>query len=211
MRSKEPRLATQSSNQITQLLQDVAAGRDGAQGALLDQVYAQLRTIARNFINQERPGHTLEATALVHEAYLRMLGPGTNDSGLTAEGSTEVKWSDRRHFYRAAAEAMRRILIEHARKRGAEKRGGGMKRTLLNVCELAADDNSAEILAIDEAILRLDEIDPSAAEIVRLRFFAGLSVEQTAAALEISERSVRREWTYARAKLFRLLKESPNL
>jgi RNA polymerase sigma factor (TIGR02999 family) len=121
----------------------------------------------------------------------------------------DVPWRDRRQFYRAAAEAMRRILIEHARRRGAEKRGGNMKRTLLNVCELAADHNSGEILAIDEAILRLDELDPSAAEIVRLRFFAGLSVEQTAAALEVSERSVRREWTYARAKLFRLLKESP--
>jgi RNA polymerase sigma factor (TIGR02999 family) len=167
-------------------------------------VYAQLRAIAQKFINHERPGHTLQATALVHEAYLRMLGADAPGS----TGSTEVKWHDRRHFYRAAAEAMRRILIEHARKRGAEKRGGGMKRTLLNVCDLAEDDRSIEILALDEAILRLEETDATAAEIVRLRFFAGLSVEQTAAALEMSDRTVRREWTYARAKLFHLLEES---
>ncbi len=130
--------------------------------------------------------------------------------GVDASGSTEVKWQDRRHFYRAAAEAMRRILIEHARRRGAEKRGGGMQRTLLNVCDLAADDRSVEILAWDDAILRLEQADATAAEIVRLRFFAGLSVEQTAAALGMSDRTVRREWTYARAKLFHLLEESPD-
>jgi RNA polymerase sigma factor (TIGR02999 family) len=196
-------------NAITQLLQDVAAGRDGAQRALLDQVYSQLRAIAGNAMSLERPGHTLQATALVHEAYVRMLGKAAegDDVEPSVAQQSGVTWRDRRHFYRAAAEAMRRILIEHARRRGAEKRGGKHKRTLLNVCELAAEDNSEEILAIDQAILRLDDIDPTAAEIVRLRFFAGLSVEQTAAAMGISDRSVRREWTYARAKLFRLLNE----
>jgi len=176
----------------------VAAGQEGAESALLSQVYAQLRATAQKFINHERSGHTLQATALVHEAYLRMLG---------AEGSSEVEWQDRRHFYRAAAEAMRRILIEHARKRGAEKRGGKHKRTLINVCDLASDDNPVEILAVDEAIVRLEQTDATAAEIVRLRFFAGLSVEQTAAALNVSDRTIRREWTYARAKLFHLLEE----
>jgi RNA polymerase sigma factor (TIGR02999 family) len=201
MLAKEPRLATQSPNPITQLLNDVAAGVDGAQTALLDEVYAHLRAIAQKFISQERPGHTLQATALVHEAYLRMLGK--DDAG-----PAEIPWQDRRQFYRAAAEAMRRILIEHARRRGAEKRGGGLQRTLLNVCDLAADDRSVEILSLDEAILRLEEVDATAAEIVRLRFFAGLSVEQTAAALDMSDRTLRREWTYARAKLFHLLEES---
>jgi RNA polymerase sigma factor (sigma-70 family) len=198
---------------ITHLLRDVAAGRDGAQSALLNEVYAQLRAIAHNAINLERPGHTLQATALVHEAYLRMLGSGdagTSGGEPAADASPPQAWSDRRHFYRAAAEAMRRILIEHARMRGATKRGGNLKRTLLNVCELAANDNPAEIVAIDQAILRLDAMDPTAAEVVRLRFFAGLSVEQAAMAMGISERTVRREWTYARAKLFRLLHESPD-
>ena len=184
---------------ITRLLQDVAEGHKGAESALLDRVYAQLRAIAQNFINHERPGHTLQATALVHEAYLRMVGEETN----------ETEWRNRRYFYRAAAEAMRRILIEHARRRGAEKRGGGWQRTLLNVCDLAVTENSAEILAINDAILRLEEIDATAAEIVRLRFFTGLSVEQTAAALEMSDRTLRREWSYARAKLFQLLEERP--
>lgn len=161
-----------------------------------------MRAIAQNVINHERPGHTLQATALVHEAYMRMLGSD-------APSATEIEWRDRRHFYRAAAEAMRRILIEHARKRGAEKRGGGWHRTILNVCDLAAEDCSAEILALDEAILRLEETDATAAEIIRLRFFAGLSVEQTAAAMDMSDRTVRREWTYARAKLFHLLEEPP--
>ena len=186
----------------------MADGRDGAQGALLDAVYAQLHVIARKFISQERPDHTLQATALIHEAYMRMLGsdhhPAASSNGAN-NGDKPVSWSDRGHFYRAAAEAMRRILVEHARRRGAIKRGGSVKRTLLNVCELAADDDPAEIMAIDEAISRLEESDPASAEVVRLRFFAGLSLEQTAAALGISERSVRREWTYARAKLFRTL------
>jgi RNA polymerase sigma factor (TIGR02999 family) len=187
-------------NQITRLLQEVSAGEQEARSALLDQVYAQLRAIAQKFINHERPDHTLQATALVHEAYLRMLGG--------KEGSAEIEWHDRRHFYRAAAESMRRILIEHARKRGAEKRGGGRQRVLLNVCDLAAEDRSAEILALDDAIVRLEQADATAAEIVRLRFFAGLSIEQTAAAMDMSDRTIRREWTYARAKLFHLLEES---
>ncbi len=192
-------LSGEPPNQVTQLLHDVSAGRDGAKDALLDQVYAQLRSIAQRFIKDERPGHTLQATALVHEAYLRMLGPNAERN--------HVEWQDRRHFYRAAAEAMRRILIEHARRRGAAKRGGGVQPTLLNVCDLAAEDRSVEILALDEAFMRLEKVDATAAEIVRLRFFAGLSVEQAAAAMQMSDRTLRREWSYARAKLFQLLEE----
>lgn len=188
-------------SQITLLLQNVADGHDGAEGALLQQVYSQLRAIAQNFVSDERPGHTLQATALVHEAYLRMLGDETGNA---------VEWRNRRHFYRAAAESMRRILIEHARRRGAEKRGGNWQRTLVNMCDLAAMEDSEGIVAIDDAILRLEETDATAAEIVRLRFFAGLSVEQTAAAMDMSDRTVRREWTYARAKLFHLLEQLSN-
>jgi predicted DNA-binding protein (UPF0251 family) len=226
-RSRRRFLSSDQSNQITRLLQQVALGGPGqaeAEGALLEQVYAQLRAIAQSFMNDERPGHTLQATALVNEAYIRMLAPAapaapasdqqsaiSDQPGLNADSRSlnastkEVEWRDRRHFYRAAAAAMRRILIEHARKTGAQKRGGRGKRVLLNVCDLALTENSAEILAVDDAIMRLEEVDSSAAEIVRLRFFAGLSVEQTAAAVGMSERSVTREWTYARAKLFRML------
>lgn len=181
--------------QITRLLHDVSAGSRQASDALLTHVYDHLRAIARTRMARERGSHTLQATALVHEAYLRLMGDG------------EVAWRDRAHFYRAAAESMRRILVDHARKRGAAKRGGGGPKLPLNVCDLAANDAPDEIVALDRAILRLGEEDARAADVVRLRFFAGLSVEQTAAALGLSERTVKREWTYARAKLFRLLEE----
>jgi RNA polymerase sigma factor (TIGR02999 family) len=193
-------VANKAPSKITRLLQEVSAGHHAAEAPLLDQVYAQLRAIAQKRMSHERPSHTLQATALVHEAYLRLLG---SDSA-----ASEPAWQDRGHFYRAAAEAMRRILVEHARRKGAEKRGGDCTRIPLSVCDLAANDNSHQILALDDAIMRLQEADTSAADIVRLRFFAGLSVEQTAAAIGLSERTVKREWTYARAKLFRLLEES---
>lgn len=196
-------MPSDQTSQITRLLHEVSAGDHAAEGALLEQVYDQLRAIAQERMAHERRGHTLQATALVHEAYLRLLA----GDGQSVQQS-EVVWLDRGHFYRAVAEAMRRILIDHARRRGTEKRGGCYKRLPLNVCDLAEDDNAVEILALDDAISRLQETDASAAEIVRLRFFAGLSVEQTAAVLGLSERTVKREWTYARAKLFRLLEQN---
>lgn len=189
---------------ITRLLHDVAARRPEAEGRLLEQVYAQLRTIAQQRMAHERPGHTLQATALVHEAYMRLMGEGESERGAAQEGSA---WTDRGHFYRAAAEAMRRILIDHARRRAAEKRGGDRKRLALSVCDLAHNDDPQTILALDEALLRLHQMDASAADIVRLRFFAGLSVDQTAAVLNVSERTVKRNWSYARAKLFQLMEE----
>ena len=199
----EASVCTDQPNQITRLLHDVSAGDNAARGPLLEQVYAQLRAIAHERMSHERPGHTLQASALVHEAYLRLM-PADG-----AAGQPVAEWQNRGHFYRAAAEAMRRVLIDHARRRSTNLRGGHLKRLPLSVCDLAADDDPKGILALDDAIVRLQEVDESAAEIVRLRFFAGLSVEQTAAALGISERTVKREWTYARAKLFRLLNEGP--
>jgi RNA polymerase sigma factor (TIGR02999 family) len=192
-------VSSDQRGEITELLHEVSAGHEAARNALLEQVYAQLRAIAQQRIARERPGHTLQATALVHEAYLRMLG------------DDEMAWRDRGHFYRAAAEAMRRILVDHARRRGAEKRGGDHKRLALNLSELATNDNSEGILAMDDAIMRLQEYDATLADIVRLRFFAGLSVEQTAAVMGRSERTLRRDWDYARAKLFGLLKSSGDL
>jgi len=160
---------------------------------LFPLVYEQLRNLAHRRMNDEREGHTLEATALVHEVYLRMAA------------RNRANWSGRSQFFLAAAEAMRRILIDHARARGQLKRGGGKVRMPLNVLDLAAEDQIPQILALDEAILRLEEMSPEVAAVVHLRFYAGLSVEETAAALGISPRTVKREWTYGRAILHREL------
>ncbi len=160
-------------------------------------VYDQLRQLANRRLADEAAGHTLQATALVNEVYLR----------LTKEDQTGQKFANRGHFFAAAAEAMRRILIEHARSKNRIKRGGGggMRREFVNVLDLAAAPDFEEILAFDDAIGRLEGEVPLAAAVVRLRFFAGLSVDETAEALGVSSRTVNREWTYARAWLYRLL------
>jgi RNA polymerase sigma factor (TIGR02999 family) len=162
---------------------------------LLPLVYQELRALAGRQMNQERGGHTLQPTALVHEAYLRLV----NDRG--------DPWASRAQFFCAAAEAMRRILIEHARARNRLKRGGPLtrRRMPLGVVELATEHDPSEILALDEAVRRLEEQSPDLAAVVRLRFFAGLSVKETAHALNISPRTVKRDWSYARAWLFRVL------
>ena len=176
---------------VSKILRDLrGANREEALNRLFPAVYAELRAAARAQIRFERSDHTLQATALVHEAYLRLLG------------GAYPSWNDRQHFFRAAAEAMRRILVEHARRRARDKRGGNPVRvTLTDVASLTEQD-PAEVLALDAVIRRLEKQDPTAADIVRLRFFAGLSVEETAAMLEISERTVKREWAFARAWLF---------
>ena len=172
-------------------------GGDGSASELFPLVYEQLKQIARRRMDGERTAHTLQATALVHEVYMRLLG---------AEGRNGAAWSDRSQFFFAAAEAMRRILIEHARARGNLKRGGGRRRLPLNsVVDLAADDQFPEILALDDAVLRLEKVSESAAAVVRLRFYTGLSIEEAAEAMGVSPRTVKREWTYARAWLAREL------
>jgi len=164
---------------------------------IMPLVYDQLRQLANRRLADEAAGHTLQATALVNEVYLR----------LTKEDQTGQKFANRGHFFAAAAEAMRRILIEHARGKNRIKRGGsgGMRREFVNVLDLAAAPDFEEILAFDDAIGRLEGEVPLAAAVVRLRFFAGLSVDETAEALGVSSRTVNREWTYARAWLYRLL------
>lgn len=164
-------------------------------GELFGQVYDQLRVLARRRMSEERTDHTLQATSLVNEAYLRLAGSG------------EARWSSRGEFFVAAAQAMRRILIEHARSRASVSRGSGrIRRVPNNVLDLVADeDRIPEIVALDEAVSRLEEVSPSVAAVVRLRFYAGLSVDETAEALGLSPRTVKREWTYARAILFRAL------
>ena len=176
-------------SEVTRLLAAIESGDACAADKLLPLVYGQLRAIARQRMAQERAGHTLQATALVHEAYLRLIG------------GQEVKWVDRAHFCFAAAEAMRRILIEHARKRNRIKRGGDLRRAPVSVADLAAGQDFEEIVAVDDAIRRLEEEDAQVVRVVRLRFYAGLSVDETARALDLSPRTVAREWAYARACL----------
>ncbi len=177
--------------QVTQLLR---AGTAGAQ-ELLPLVYAELHRIAQQRMGRERKGHTLQATALVSEAFLRLVG------------TTEMEWRDRRHFYMAASQAMRRVLIDHARKAKSEKRGGGRERVTLGIPEDGTEFDPETLLALDEALARLELEDERAAVVTRLRFFTGLSLEEIGLALDLSSRTVHREWTYARARLREFLGE----
>lgn len=163
--------------------------------ALLETVYNELRGIARRRLAGEQVGHTLQATALVNEAYLKM---SQNPALFELE---------RARFLIAAAEAMRRVLIDHARTKKREKRGGGAKKAAIDVADLAGDFDAETTLALDDALCRLKEMDAQAAAVVSLRFFAGLSVEETAATLDVSERTVKRDWQFARAWLFQQLKD----
>jgi RNA polymerase sigma factor (TIGR02999 family) len=170
---------------------------------LTAQVYAELRRIAQVRLASQRSGHTLQATALVHEAYLKL------------QRHSWVFSADRARFFRAAAEAMRQILIDHARAKGRQKRGGGggggrgsdgdRRRAIVDVAQLAAEDDSGQIVALDEAIRRFEQVDARAAEVVKLRFFAGLSVEETADLMGLSVRTINREWKLARAWLYKAL------
>ncbi len=185
----------------TILLQAAAHGDREAADRLLPMVYSQLRQAAQRELQSERAGHTLSATALVHEAYLKLVGP------------REVPWAGRGHFYIAAAEAMRRILLDHAKARGREKRGGqgGVPRRRVefaSIAELVASADSEEIVSFDEAVRRLEIESAEAARVVQLRFFAGLSVEQTAQALGVSDRTVNRLWMFARAWLHRAMSDA---
>lgn len=185
----------------TILMNAAASGDKAAADQLLPLVYAQLRQAAQLGMAVERQGHTLSATALVHEAYLKLVGP------------RQVPWAGRAHFYAAAAEAMRRVLLDHAKSRHREKRGGGadpvrVVQGFSSVADLAATQDSDEILSFDAALRRLESESPEAARVVQLRFYAGLSVEQAAHALEVSERTVNRLWLFARAWLHRAVREA---
>lgn len=188
--------APAESGGITQLLAKAAAGEPRAARDLLPLVYRSLRDLADRHMQGERRAHTLQATALVHEAYLRLLG------------TDDIAWDGKAHFYAAAAEAMRRILIDHARRVGSKKRGGGVRREIANVADLTRDDSVADAVEIDLAIEALRNHDARAASIVHLRFYTGLSIDETAAALDIAPTTVDREWRYARAWLLRYLQGS---
>ncbi|MBS0198282.1 MAG: RNA polymerase subunit sigma [Planctomycetes bacterium] len=170
----------------------------GARGSLFaDTVYQNLRAMAQRKMADEKAGHTLSATALVHEVFLKMK---PRIAGSPVDSSSNVD-SEHRAFFFAAGEAMRQILIDHARARGAAKRGGGLRREIENVEMLAAEGDSQDVMALDGAFARLEAEDARAADVVRLRFYAGLSVDEAAAVLGVSRRSVLRDWEYARAFL----------
>jgi RNA polymerase sigma factor (TIGR02999 family) len=177
-------------NEVTQILSDLAQGHAHAAGQLLPLVYEELRKLAAARLTQEAPGNTLTATALVHEAYLRVVGP-----------ADAARWDNRGHFFAAAAEAMRRILVEAARRKRTEKHGGGRGRVALPDVPANAEVADERLLALDAALTRLAAEDPVAARVVELRHFAGLSIEDAAATLGLSRAAAYRHWTYARAWL----------
>ncbi len=187
-------------NDVTKLLAEIDRGHPQAAEELLPIVYDELRRLANAALARETPGQTLQATALVHEVYLRLLG-GTGQPGVGPNVSPV--WNSRRHFFGAAAEAMRRILVEQARRKQRIKRGGDFRRVELEVAEISVEPPSEEILALDDALAKLEAQDKMKAEVVKLRYFAGLSIDETAAALEISTPTVKRYWAYARAWLLR--------
>jgi RNA polymerase sigma factor (TIGR02999 family) len=178
-------------NEVTQILAGIEVGDPHAAEQLLPLVYDELRKLAAQKLAQEKPGQTLQATALVHEAYLRLLG-----------NEQAQHWDSRGHFFAAAAEAMRRILLDSARRRHAQKRGGGLQRIELEEFAQPANGDPVDLLALDEALKQLEEQHPQKAQVVKLRFFAGRTLEQTAQLLGISRATAQRHWTYARAWLF---------
>jgi RNA polymerase sigma factor (TIGR02999 family) len=188
---------------VTRILSQIEQGDPQATEKLLPLVYEELRKLAAAKLAQEKPGQTLQATALVHEAYLRLVGNGghgTADTGLET-GDGRQKWNGRGHFFGAAAEAMRRILVENARGKARDKRGGDWERVDFENLDLVSSVGPDQLLAIDEAIERLAREDPTAAALVKLRYFAGLGLDQAATALEISAATAYRHWAYARAWL----------
>lgn len=174
---------------ITGLLHRFQSGDEVARAALIDAVYGELRAIANRHMNREREGHTLQATALVNEAYLKLVNLKTAD------------WQDRAHFFAVAARVMRQILVDHARQRLAGKRGGGVLLMPLNEALAFAPDSPSNLLEVDEALTRLAAEDELVSKVVELRFFGGLTVEETAHVLNVSKRTVQREWTFGRAWL----------
>lgn len=178
---------------VTEVLQRISGGDPGAVDRLLPLVYDELRALARRELRRERSDHTLQPTALVHEAYLKLAR------------LDRLEWRDRAHFFGAAAGTMRRVLVSHARRKRAEKRGGGAKAVPLENVVLAARERPDDVLALDEALARLADLDSRQAQVVECRFFAGMSVPETAEALGISPATVKRDWTAARAWLNREL------
>lgn len=185
-------MASSSSDQVTQLLHDWSEGNQTARDELLPLVYDELRRLAGSYLRRERPGHTLQTTALVHEAYLRLI-------------NQNMGWQNRAHFFGIAAQLMRRILVDHARGQHYAKRGGDQKKLALDEALDLAQAEDSNLVALDEALTSLAAFDPQQSQIVELRFFGGLTIEETAQVLGVSDSTVERGWTFARAWLLREL------
>lgn len=183
---------------MTRILAAIEHGDAGAANELLPLIYDQLKREAQRRMAAERSDHTLQATALVHETYLRLVG------------DQRIPWQNRAHFYASAVEAMRRILIDHARSRGREKRGGARKRVPLSVADVAESWNLEETLSLEEALRRLMDRDPNIGRVIELRFFTGLSISDTAEALGVSKATVKRRWEFGRTWLYRELTRDDN-
>src|SRR5688572_6325866 len=186
-----------SPGEVTQLLLEWNEGDGSALDRLLPIVYAELRRVANNYLRRERPGHTLQATALINEAYLRLVG------------ARNVRWENREQFFGIAANLMRRVLVDHARGSHAAKRGGNQQNLPLEEATLVVQERDETLLRLDEALERLSEIDPQACRIVELRYFAGLTIDETAELLKLSPTTVKREWAAARAFLHREIGGEP--
>ncbi|MBM3983066.1 MAG: sigma-70 family RNA polymerase sigma factor [Planctomycetes bacterium] len=188
-------------HEITRVLGEVRAGRAAA-ADLLPLVYAQLRELAAARLARESPGHTLSATALVHEAYLRVAGGGAQQG---ADAPRSPEFDHRGHFFAAAAEAMRRILVDSARRKRAAKHGGARHRHDIADVQVAAPEPGEDLVALDEALTRFAAVEPQKAELVKLRYFVGLTIDEAAAVLDISAATAKRHWTYSKAWLYQAL------
>jgi RNA polymerase sigma factor (TIGR02999 family) len=182
-----------SQQEVTQLLGDWRGGDEGALGKLIPLVQPELHRLAHHYMSRERTGHTLQTTELLDEAYLRLVD------------NTKPHWQNRTHFIAAAAQLMRRIMVDHARQRQSRKRGGGALQVTLDEAAFVTETRSDQLLALDDALGRLAMLDPRKSQIVELRYFGGLTVEETAEFVKLSLRTVRREWNMAKAWLHRAL------
>lgn len=187
------KLREMTSGELTQLLVDYSNGKREALDVLTPMVYKELRNLAARYLRRERSDHTLQSTALVHEAYLRLID------------QNQVQWQNRAHFFGVAAQMIRRILVDHARTRHAQKRGGNAQKLSLDEAIGLPEQRDLDIIALDDALKLLAELDPQQSKVIELRFFGGLSIEETAEALGISPATVKREWVTARAWLLRQL------
>jgi RNA polymerase sigma factor (TIGR02999 family) len=179
---------------VTHVLRELSNGDSDAAARLMPLVYDELRKLSQSYLQNERPDHTLQATALVHEAYIRLVD------------WENVTWQNRAHFFATAAQVMRRILVDHAREKNAQKRGGGLTKLSLDAAVSFARESEVDLVALDDALKSLAELDETQSRIVELRFFGGLTIEETAEALSISPATVKREWTLAKAWLHKTIK-----
>lgn len=188
-------MTTPPPEEVSQLLLDWSDGDQAALDKLIPVVYQEMRRLAHQYMRRERPGHTLQTTALVNEAYMRLAG------------YKRMRWQSRAHFFAVAAQVMRRILVEHARSGNYAKRGGGAHHVSLDQAAFVSEGRSAEVIAVDDALTELESWDPRKGKIVELRFFGGLNIEETAEVLKVSPATVQREWRSAKAWLYRALGE----